>query len=221
MSNTEIGILQTINSNQYYITYKNNFVNLFKSEAMSSVVKIKTIADVNKSLNNKYFILSTPSNSYCIYFNVDSVGVGPQVSSSFSTIEISISENDNANTISTTIKSKLDSLYSNVFITAIDGDELTITNEETGKNDYLTVDGNTNFNISLIQNGSDSFSKIKSEIPDEKLYEILDASVNDSGDLTILGIYNTSNKTIDENNKPLWSNIYFKDTKTYSSWINF
>jgi len=104
MSNNEIGILQTIDSSLYYLTYKNNFINLFKSDAVPSIVEVETIEDTNKSLNNKYFILSTVSTKYCIYFNVDGSSVGPQVSSSFSSIEISISENDNANTVASAIK---------------------------------------------------------------------------------------------------------------------
>jgi len=220
MSNNEIGILQTIDSSLYYLTYKNNFINLFKSDAVPSIVEVETIEDTNKSLNNKYFILSTVSTKYCIYFNVDGSSVGPQVSSSFSSIEISISENDNANTVASAIKGQLDSTHSDEFTTEIDGNVLTITNNVAGEPVYSTLDANTGFTITVSQYGKDSFTPVKSETPDVSLYEILDASVNDSGDLNILGIYKTSNMTVDESNNPVWNDEYYKDSKKYPGWID-
>jgi len=219
MSNTEIGILQTIDSSQYYLTYKNNFINLFKSDAVPSIIEVETISDVSKSLNNKYFTLSTSSKKYCVYFNVDNSGVGPQVSSSFSSIEISISENDNANTIASAIKTQLDLNYSDEFTTDIDGNLLTITTVNSGKPKYTILDANTGFTISVSQYGKDSFSLVKSEIPDDSLYDILDVSINNSGDLKILGIYKDSNKSFDEHNRPILNEEYYEKSKTYSNWV--
>jgi len=220
MSNTEIGILQTIDSSQYYLTYKNNFINLFKSDAVPSIIEVETISDVSKSLNNKYFTLSTSSKKYCVYFNVDNSGVGPQVSSSFSSIEISISENDNANTIASAIKTQLDLNYSDEFTTDIDGNLLTITTVNSGKPKYTILDANTGFTISVSQYGKDSFSLVKSEIPDDSLYDILDVSINNSGDLKILGIYKDSNKLFDEHNRPILNEEYYEKSKTYSNWVD-
>jgi len=220
MSNTEIGILQTIDSSQYYLTYKNNFINLFKSDAVPSIIEVETISDVSKSLNNKYFTLSTSSKKYCVYFNVDNSGVGPQVSSSFSSIEISISENDNANTIASAIKTQLDLNYSDEFTTDIDGNLLTITTVNSGKPKYTILDANTGFTISVSQYGKDSFSLVKSEIPDNSLYDILDVSINNSGDLKILGIYKDSNKLFDEHNRPILNEEYYEKSKTYSNWVD-
>jgi len=220
MSNTEIGILQTIDSSQYYLTYKNNFINLFKSDAVPSIIEVETISDVSKSLNNKYFTLSTSSKKYCVYFNVDNSGVGPQVSSSFSSIEISISENDNANTIASAIKTQLDLNYSDEFTTDIDGNLLTITTVNSGKPKYSILDANTGFTISVSQYGKDSFSLVKSEIPDDSLYDILDVSINNSGDLKILGIYKDSNKLFDEHNRPILNEEYYEKSKTYSNWVD-
>jgi len=219
MSNTEIGILQTIDSSQYYLTYKNNFINLFKSDAVPSIIEVETISDVSKSLNNKYFTLSTWSKKYCVYFNVDNSSVGPQVSSSFSSIEISISENDNANTIASAIKTQLDLNYSDEFTTDIDGNLLTITTVNSGKPKYTILDANTGFTISVSQYGKDSFSLVKSEIPDDSLYDILDVSINNSGDLKILGIYKDSNKSFDEHNRPILNEEYYEKSKTYSNWV--
>jgi len=219
MSNTEIGILQTIDSSQYYLTYKNNFINLFKSDAVPSIIEVETISDVSKSLNNKYFTLSTWSKKYCVYFNVDNSSVGPQVSSSFSSIEISISENDNANTIASAIKTQLDLNYSDEFTTDIDGNLLTITTVNSGKPKYTILDANTGFTISVSQYGKDSFSLVKSEIPDDSLYDILDVSINNSGDLKILGIYKDSNKLFDEHNRPILNEEYYEKSKTYSNWV--
>jgi len=219
MSNTEIGILQTIDSSQYYLTYKNNFINLFKSDAVPSIIEVETISDVSKSLNNKYFTLSTWSKKYCVYFNVDNSSVGPQVSSSFSSIEISISENDNANTIASAIKTQLDLNYSDEFTTDIDGNLLTITTVNSGKPKYSILDANTGFTISVSQYGKDSFSLVKSEIPDDSLYDILDVSINNSGDLKILGIYKDSNKLFDEHNRPILNEEYYEKSKTYSNWV--
>ena len=219
MSNTEIGILQTIDSSQYYLTYKNNFINLFKSDAVPSIIEVETISDVSKSLNNKYFTLSTSSKKYCVYFNVDNSSVGPQVSSSFSSIEISISENDNANTIASAIKTQLDLNYSDEFTTDIDGNLLTITTVNSGKPKYSILDANTGFTISVSQYGKDSFSLVKSEIPDDSLYDILDVSINNSGDLKILGIYKDSNKLFDEHNRPILNEEYYEKSKTYSNWV--
>lgn len=219
MSNTEIGILQTIDSSQYYLTYKNNFINLFKSDAVPSIIEVETISDVSKSLNNKYFTLSTSSKKYCVYFNVDNSSVGPQVSSSFSSIEISISENDNANTIASAIKTQLDLNYSDEFTTDIDGNLLTITTVNSGKPKYTILDANTGFTISVSQYGKDSFSLVKSEIPDDSLYDILDVSINNSGDLKILGIYKDSNKLFDEHNRPILNEEYYEKSKTYSNWV--
>ena len=219
MSNTEIGILQTIDSSQYYLTYKNNFINLFKSDAVPSIIEVETISDVSKSLNNKYFTLSTWSKKYCVYFNVDNSSVGPQVSSSFSSIEISISENDNANTIASAIKTQLDLNYSDEFTTDIDGNLLTITTVNSGKPKYSILDANTGFTISVSQYGKDSFSLVKSEIPDDSLYDILDVSINNSGDLKILGIYKDSNKSFDEHNRPILNEEYYEKSKTYSNWV--
>ena len=220
MSNTEIGILQTIDSSQYYLTYKNNFINLFKSDAVPSIIEVETISDVSKSLNNKYFTLSTWSKKYCVYFNVDNSSVGPQVSSSFSSIEISISENDNANTIASAIKTQLDLNYSDEFTTDIDGNLLTITTVNSGKPKYTILDANTGFTISVSQYGKDSFSLVKSEIPDDSLYDILDVSINNSGDLKILGIYKDSNKLFDEHNRPILNEEYYEKSKTYSNWVD-
>jgi len=219
MFNTEIGILQTIDSSQYYLTYKNNFINLFKSDAVPSIIEVETISDVSKSLNNKYFTLSTWSKKYCVYFNVDNSSVGPQVSSSFSSIEISISENDNANTIASAIKTQLDLNYSDEFTTDIDGNLLTITTVNSGKPKYTILDANTGFTISVSQYGKDSFSLVKSEIPDDSLYDILDVSINNSGDLKILGIYKDSNKSFDEHNRPILNEEYYEKSKTYSNWV--
>jgi len=220
MSNKEIGILQTINSSLYYLTYENNFISLFKSDAVPSIVKVETIEDTNKSLNNKYFILSTLSHKYCVYFNVDNLSVGPQVSSSFSNIEVFISENDTADSIATKIKNELDSNYSSDFTIEIDGNILTITTLEKGITVCSALDANTGFKVTVEQYGQDAFFPIKSEIPDESLYEILEASINDSGDLKILGIYKLLDQTVDEHNRPIWNEEYFKNIKTYSNWVN-
>jgi len=163
--------------------------------------------------------LSTWSKKYCVYFNVDNSSVGPQVSSSFSSIEISISENDNANTIASAIKTQLDLNYSDEFTTDIDGNLLTITTVNSGKPKYTILDANTGFTISVSQYGKDSFSLVKSEIPDDSLYDILDVSINNSGDLKILGIYKDSNKLFDEHNRPILNEEYYEKSKTYSNWV--
>lgn len=219
MSDNKIGKLQLVNGSLYYLMYKNNHISLFKSEKTSSIVKIETINDSDKSLNNKYFILSTPSQKFCIYFNVDGLSVGPQVSLMYSNIEIPITNNESADSIATKIKNKLNADFLNDFIADVLDNVVTVTTLNKGVTSCSAIDGNTGFKITIDQYGQDEFTSFKSEIPDKSLYEILEASVSKIGDLKILGIYKSSRTIMNEYNKPVLTNEYFKDVRTYVNWV--
>jgi len=225
-----------INSEQYLLTYSNNWVSLFKSAPSKQKVKIETIEDTDSSLNNKYFLLPTPEKIYAFFLNVQNTGHGPNASKFFSQVEINLSApNKSASEIAQLIKDKLDSEHSTEFETSIDDNVLTITNKNSGKplDNYNPRDANTNFLIDILEYGEDEYSLIKSGFPEKQnnrygtfLYEITDADIeySESGGninvtLKIEGVFRTSKKIINEYNKPVWTNEFELSNKDYENWV--
>ena len=215
-TSTISGKLQIINSFPYYLTFKNNHINLYNANSLSLITQIQTVADNNESLNGKYLLLFTISKTYCVWFNVNN-SVGPQLAiEKFSFIEVELDVNDSSNIVASKTKTQLDLVGE--FVTILNNDILTITNNVNGLTSK-PIDSNTNFIITILQKGNVSEIPIKSETLNDDVYDIHEANVNSSGDLTVLGIFKQSRQIKDECNKDVWSNEYFRDSKIYENWI--
>lgn len=226
-----------IDSTQYKLAFSKNKVNLYKMPPAKQILKIKTNESTDYTLNNTYFLLPTTEVIYCIFFNINNQGPGPNPSSLFSQIEVSLdSPNKSSIQIAEAIKDKIDSVLSGDFETSINSDELTITNKTIGKSlyDYQPRDANTGFTFAIKQYGRDGNSLVKSEFPENHssqygtfLYEILDADLEPfvegsevtGANLLVNGIFRESTKTVDSYNDVTISNEFEVGDKQYQQWL--
>jgi len=212
------GKLIEIEGIEYKLTFTNRKINLYKVPPTKQIIKLITNESTDYTLNNKYLLLPVSDAIYCLFFNINNHGSGPNPSSYFTQIEIFLdSPNKTSIQIAEAIKDKIDSTLFNYFETSITDNELLITNKQAGStfHNYLPRDANTNFTLIIEQYGEDGNNLIKSNFPENHgskfgvlLYEILDVDlepVYNEGDLTgadllVNGIYQDSKKYVDKYN---------------------
>lgn len=114
------------------------------------VFEITTVADVSGSLNSKYFYFNSADNAtrYYAWIDVSGAGVDPNVPGRTG-VQISISTNDTANTVASTIQSQINALAD--FSASVLGNVVTVTNAAAGDNDiarngYFTTSPGFTFN---------------------------------------------------------------------------
>lgn len=122
--------------------------------AQPEITRIDCIPDVSSNLQNKYFVIYDGATDYGIWFNVDAGGSDPVTALGYEPIAVAISANDTAATIAAAVS------------TAINGDgdwTTTYTATQEHLECYPTggvvaeidaFDGNTNFRIFVIEQGS-------------------------------------------------------------------
>ena len=97
--------------------------------------EITCVADVNSSLNNKYFFLYKANNAvaYVVWFNIDNTGSPPINIPYTEKIEVAISINDSANDVATALASAIDPVSGfNAIVISDDLDTVEVTNTATG-----------------------------------------------------------------------------------------
>ena len=97
---------------------------------LQQTTKITTIADVSDSLNGKYFLIDSTSNSYYIYFET-TIATDPTISGRTG-IKVKITTNDSDNTVALKLSNAL-SVYLSDFSTSITGHEVTVQNSGYGE----------------------------------------------------------------------------------------
>lgn len=114
------------------------------------ITNIGFVADVAKSLNNKYFFLYEGRNRrlFHVWYNVDNTGVDPNPGGSVG-IEVDISENDPAGIVAYATELVLNGLYSTEFLVRRINGALTITTVPYGLTGN-TIDVNTGFFINNV-----------------------------------------------------------------------
>ncbi|NQU33995.1 MAG: phage tail sheath subtilisin-like domain-containing protein, partial [Bacteroidetes bacterium] len=98
----------------------------------SPVAEITTIdceADTTSSLNNKYWLLNSPTTSYYVWYNVGAAGTDPAVAGKTG-IEVALVENDTASAVATATQLVITALGD--FTATVDTITVTVTNAAGG-----------------------------------------------------------------------------------------
>lgn len=142
----------------------------FTSANSAQVTTVTAVADVSKSLNGKYFILTSANDAtvYVVWINVDSTGVAPKIENT-TNVEIAISEDDTANTIAGVLRTTIDLLAD--FGTAGAGADCVITMADNGRatlahDDETSATSSTGFTFTDTTPGSNA-------VPANTLFEIV------------------------------------------------
>jgi len=124
----------------------------FYKDVGNEKTSILTVADVNSSLQNKYFYIYSANDitKYYVWFNVDGLGSDPTPVGSTG-IEVPISSNDPASIIALAIKLVINA--NSNFTASKSKKTVTIENTSPG-NTSNSIDFNTGFTISTPFNGS-------------------------------------------------------------------
>lgn len=93
------------------------------------VTSIHAVADIAGSLGGLHFFLSSPSDNYYVWLDVDNGSSDPSIGGRTS-IEVNISSGDNRDTVATAIKTSLD--LNEDFLTVISTHRLIVTNKRLG-----------------------------------------------------------------------------------------
>lgn len=98
---------------------------------VAKITDISTVADVSKSLNNTYLFLFAHNNSkvYCIYFDVNSEGIDPNINYTTS-VEVNLSTNATANDVAAALQTEIHGLSE--FSATVLGNVVTVTNGTAG-----------------------------------------------------------------------------------------
>lgn len=98
-------------------------------ESAYQVVAINVDNDTNSNTSGTYFLISSPVNTYYVWFNVDSSSINPNISQAIE-IEIDIAAYEDADSIATKIQTALNA--TSEFNATVIGDLITVTNIELG-----------------------------------------------------------------------------------------
>ena len=102
------------------------------SAIAAEITDVTAVADVGYVLNNKYFYVSSPTDDYYVWYNVDSTGVDPEVATR-TAVEVALTAGDTAEQVATKTKTVLDALGgAGVFTVTVAGAVMTITNKVNG-----------------------------------------------------------------------------------------
>jgi phage tail sheath protein FI len=106
---------------------------------VAQITDVTCEADSSSSLNNKYWLLSSLTKDYYVWYNVGAAGVDPAVSGKTG-IEVAILADASASDVATATKTAINALYD--FSVSVVTDTITITNTVKG---LVTsaADGNT------------------------------------------------------------------------------
>jgi hypothetical protein len=119
--------------------------------AAAAVQTVTCIADVAKSLQNKYFFIYSALDAvyYYVWFNVNSEGVAP-APSGYTGVEIALATGASASTVATAVAAALDALAG--FVSSASGAVVTVTNAATG-GCTAAVDNNSTFTFAVTTYG--------------------------------------------------------------------
>jgi hypothetical protein len=104
-------------------------VDVYIGEDAAQVQKVTTVADVSSSLNDKYFVLYSPTVKYLVWLNIGSAGSAPVISG-YTNIEVTAAANATASAIATAVQTAVDGHAA--FVATVSGNVVTITNAATG-----------------------------------------------------------------------------------------
>ena len=96
---------------------------------VQQVSQVVCVDDVAKSLNSTYFTISTPTEDFYVWLDVDDTGVDPAVAD-MTGIEVDIAEDDVAATVAAAVAAAIDGLSS--FSAAAVAATVTVTNAADG-----------------------------------------------------------------------------------------
>lgn len=113
---------------------------------VKQITEITTVADVLGSLNNTYFFLNAAQDSilYYVWYNIGGAGTDPAIPGRTG-IMVANATNDTANDVATATKTAIDA--AGEFVTAINANLLTITNNNVGVTSQASDVGLTGFTI--------------------------------------------------------------------------
>lgn len=118
------------------------------------ITTITCNADIDFSLQSKYWLLNTFSNNYYIWYSVGNGGINPSIANK-TEIKIDIDRNEIAEDVALKTKTELDKIADeNELIIEIDLNIITITCQQSG-NCENTIDGNTGFDFNNIEGSND------------------------------------------------------------------
>lgn len=104
-------------------------MNAIFGEDRAQVCKVTVRADVAEDLNNKYFMLYSPSARYYVWFNVDSGGTDPAIGG-YTGIPVAIAADASASTVAAAVKNAVDALAA--FVAVSSQAVVSITNAVVG-----------------------------------------------------------------------------------------
>lgn len=101
------------------------------SLGVAGVTSVVTVADAGGSLNNKYFLINTPSRNFVVWYNVNNGGTAPATLTTKFPIMVRLSTGDTANVVAAKTAAAI-LLYAPIyFTTGVAANTLTVTNKET------------------------------------------------------------------------------------------
>ena len=142
---------------------------------VKEVTSIIAVADSSSSLRGKYFFINAISSDssvnagfkiteYYVWIKVAGSGSDPSISGKTG-IEVSISENDDKNTVASAVGTALNNLSD--FSTSVDSSTITVTNANNGSVADAS-DNNTGFTISTTTQGSGALAT-NVKFPEDKI----------------------------------------------------
>lgn len=124
--------------------------------AVPEITTVETVADVSGSLDGTYFTISSPTDNYYVWMDVDSAGNDPELIDAIA-IPISVTTNDSANAIAGYIDTALTALNGgSTFSTSVISNEVTIENVVAGDANDANAE-TSGFTITTTQQGRNEF----------------------------------------------------------------
>lgn len=118
--------------------------------AAAEVSSVTAVADVAGSLNNKYFLISSPSVNYYVWYNINSAGVDPAVAGR-TPLEVAAATGATAAAVATATRAVLDAHAAFVCPAPV-GAVMTVTNAVAGAAPD-TAAGNSGFTVGTTTQG--------------------------------------------------------------------
>jgi hypothetical protein len=125
-------------------------------DEVNEISSVDTVADSTGSLNDTYFLISSTTVDYYVWFNVNSAGSDPSVTDRTG-VEVALATNATADTVASAIETALEGLGGGggaVFDVAVSTNELTITHTIAGAcTDVADGTASTGFTIAVDTQG--------------------------------------------------------------------
>lgn len=125
--------------------------------AVAEVSSATAVADVAGSLNNKYFLLSSPTVNYYVWYNINAAGVDPAVAGRTG-LEVAAATGATASAVATATRAVLDA-HAAFIVPAPVGAVMTITNAVAGAAPNIAA-GNSGFTVSITTQGSNTVAGV-------------------------------------------------------------